>query len=141
MNRCGRGPEMFYPANAGGDTHQYREERRTWRAPKETGWDPKWARGSVETLILPESRRYDSPRKMGRLGNNKSPKFEAEKSLGALSFFIVFIVGLYSEGSRQRSALSKRISSSSAKFLRAWACKRHWSWTGAHTAGIKSSKR
>lgn len=36
---------------------------------------------------------------MGRLGNNKSPKFEAEKSLGALSFlsflsFIVFIVGL-----------------------------------------------
>jgi len=90
---------MFYPANAGGDTHQYREERRTWRAPKETGWDPKWARGSVETLILPESRCYDSPRKMGRLGNNKSPKFEAEKSLGALSFlsflsFIVFIVGL-----------------------------------------------
>jgi hypothetical protein len=81
---------MFYPASAGGDTHQYREERRTRRAPKETGWDPKWARGSVETLILPESSRYDSPRKMGRVGNNKSPKFEAEKSLGGFCLFYLY---------------------------------------------------
>ena len=80
MNRYDRGLETFYPASAVGDTHQYRGDRRTWRAPKETGWDPKWARGSVENLILPESRRYDSPRKMGRVGNNKSSKFEAEKA-------------------------------------------------------------
>src|SRR5579862_8640967 len=55
MHRCGRGPEMSYPANAGEDKVRCRGERHTWRVSKKTDLNQKSARGSVETPILPDS--------------------------------------------------------------------------------------